>query len=36
LTIPVAGVHGLLEAGKALSQVVSGRTAGGVVIDPRR
>ena len=36
LTIPVAGVHSLLEAGKALSQVVSGGTAGGVVIDPRR
>jgi NADPH:quinone reductase-like Zn-dependent oxidoreductase len=36
LTIPVASVHGLLEAGQALAQVVSGGTAGGVVIDPRR
>lgn len=36
LTIPVAGVHGLLEAGQALSQVVSGGSAGGMVIDPRR
>jgi NADPH:quinone reductase-like Zn-dependent oxidoreductase len=36
LTIPVAGVYGLSEAGRALSEVVSGRVTGGVVIDPRR
>ena len=36
LTIPVAGVYSLLEADRALSEVLSGRPAGGVVIDPRR
>ncbi len=35
LAIPVAGVHSLSEAGRALSEAVSGRAAGGVVIDPR-
>ena len=36
MTIPVAAVHSLAEAGSALSEAVSGRAAGGVVIDPRR
>jgi NADPH:quinone reductase-like Zn-dependent oxidoreductase len=36
LTIPVAGVYGLSEANTALSEVLAGRAAGGVVIDPRR
>jgi NADPH:quinone reductase-like Zn-dependent oxidoreductase len=36
LTIPVAGVYSLSEADRALSEVLSGRPAGGVVIDPRR
>ncbi|HEX3724226.1 MAG TPA: zinc-binding dehydrogenase, partial [Nitrolancea sp.] len=36
LTIPVTSVYSLLEAGDALSQVVSGGSVGGVVIDPRR
>lgn len=35
LTIPVAGVYSLSEADRALSEVLSGRAAGGVVIDPR-
>jgi NADPH:quinone reductase-like Zn-dependent oxidoreductase len=34
LTIPVAGVYSLSEADRALSEVLSGRAAGGVVIDP--
>jgi hypothetical protein len=34
LAIPVAGVYSLSEAGRALSEAVSGRAAGGVVIDP--
>jgi NADPH:quinone reductase-like Zn-dependent oxidoreductase len=36
LAIPIDGVHGLSEAGRVLSQVVSGRAAGGAVLDPRR
>ncbi len=36
LTIPVTGIYSLMEASNALSQVVSGGIAGGVVIDPRR
>jgi NADPH:quinone reductase-like Zn-dependent oxidoreductase len=36
LTIPVARVSGLAEAPAALSDVVAGRSGGGVVIDPRR
>src|SRR5262249_12115738 len=36
LTIPVARVAGLAEANTALSDVVSGRSGGGVVIDPQR
>ena len=35
LAIPVAVVHSLPEAGTALSEAVSGKAAGGVVIDPR-
>jgi NADPH:quinone reductase-like Zn-dependent oxidoreductase len=35
LAIPVAGVHSLAEAGRVLAEVVSGRAAGGVVLDPR-
>jgi NADPH:quinone reductase-like Zn-dependent oxidoreductase len=35
LAIPVAGVHSLSESGRALSEAVSGRAAGGVVIDPQ-
>jgi NADPH:quinone reductase-like Zn-dependent oxidoreductase len=35
LAIPIAGVHGLSEAGEVLAEVVSGRAAGGVVLDPR-
>ncbi len=35
LTISVAGVYSLSEAGRALSEVLSGRPAGGVVIAPR-
>jgi NADPH:quinone reductase-like Zn-dependent oxidoreductase len=36
LTIPIARVCGLAEASVALSDVVSGRPGGGVVIDPQR
>jgi NADPH:quinone reductase-like Zn-dependent oxidoreductase len=36
LALPVAGVHGLADAGRALADVVAGRAAGGVVLDPRR
>jgi NADPH:quinone reductase-like Zn-dependent oxidoreductase len=36
LAIPIAGVHGLSEAGEVLAEVASGRAAGGVVLDPRR
>lgn len=36
LAIPVAGVFGLSQAGTALSEVISGKAAGGVLIDPRR
>ena len=35
LAIPVAAVHSLSEAGRALSEAVSGRAAGGVLIEPR-
>ena len=36
LALPVAGVRGLADAGRALADVVAGRAAGGVVLDPRR
>jgi NADPH:quinone reductase-like Zn-dependent oxidoreductase len=36
LALPVAGMHGLADAGRALADVVAGRAAGGVVLDPRR
>jgi len=36
LAIPVADVFGLSQAGTALSEVVSGKVMGGVLIDPRR
>lgn len=36
LTIPIAGVYGLSEAGTALEVAVAGRSGGGVVIDPQR
>ena len=36
VALPVAGIHGLAEAGRALADVVSGQAAGGVVLDPRR
>jgi NADPH:quinone reductase-like Zn-dependent oxidoreductase len=36
LTIPVAAVYGLAEAGAALEAAVSGGRGGGIVIDPRR
>jgi hypothetical protein len=35
LAIPVAGVHNLAEAGRVLAEVVSGRAAGGLVLNPR-
>jgi len=35
LAIPVAAVHRLSEARRALSEAVSGRAPGGVIIDPR-
>jgi hypothetical protein len=36
LAIPVAGVFGLSQAGTALSEAISGKAMGGVLIDPRR
>ncbi len=36
LTLPVAGVYALEDAGKALSAAASGHAGGGIVIDPRR
>lgn len=36
LTIPIASVYGLLEAGTALAAAVARQTAGGVVIHPSR
>jgi NADPH:quinone reductase-like Zn-dependent oxidoreductase len=35
LAIPIGAVHSLSEAGRVLAEVVSGRAAGGVVLDPR-
>jgi len=36
LTIPIATVYGLSEAGTALAAAVAGQAAGGLVIDPTR
>jgi len=35
LAIPVAGVHSLTEAGSVVAEAVTGRAAGGLVLDPR-
>ena len=36
LTIPVAAMYGLAEAGAALDAAVAGRLGGAIVVDPRR